>query len=142
MAIQGLSPGQLLQFQQERNNYSTDLGRNKATSIYNQQLGNLQLGRNTRQFNTDWDRRRVGLPTDYIRRGLLNSGIYHTGLQNYATDRATGLSDLLLRHQLQQAGLILQDRAYEDTYAQQMANNYAREYGTQADIAAQLRSVL
>ena len=142
MAIAGLSPNQLYQFQGQRNAYGQNLSRSKAGSVYAQQLGNLKLNRDKRNFGSQWDARRTALPTSYLQRGLGRSGIYQGALQNYARERASGLSDLLLNHQLSQAGLIFQDRGYEDDYAQQMADNYARQYATQADIASALRGVL
>lgn len=142
MAIPGLSPQQLYQFQGDRNTYGTNLARGKAGNVYAQQLANLQFGRNANNFNVDWNRQRVNLPTSYLQRGLGHSGIYNTGLQNYAEDRSRAYGDMILKHQLEQAGLLFNDRELEDEYAQQMANNYARQFASQADIASQLRSIL
>lgn len=142
MAVPGLSPQQLYQFQGQRNAYGQQLNRNNAGNVYAQQLGNLKLSRDKRNFADQWNQRRTALPTSYLQRGLGRSGIYNGALQSYARERAGGLSDLLLNHQLSQAGLIFQNRGFEDEYAQQMADNYTRQYASQADIAAALRGVL
>lgn len=142
MAMQGLSPQQLFDFQNQRNTYGQNLARSKAGNVYQQQLSNLQFNRNRRNFDTMWNQRRTQLPTSYLQRGVGRSGIYQGALQSYARDRATGLSDMLLNNQLSQAGLIFGDRGFEDEYAQQMSNNYARQYATQAQIAAALRGAM
>ena len=142
MAVPGLSPQQLYQYQSERNQYGQNLLRGKAQNVYQQQLGNLKNTRDQRTFNTQWDQRRVSLPTEYLQRGLGRSGIYQGALQNYATSRARGLSDLLLNNQLSQAGMVFQDRGLEDDYANSMAGNYGRQFATQAELAAALRSIL
>lgn len=142
MAMQGLSPSQLYNFQSQRNAYGQNLLGKKAQNTYQQQLANLQLHRSTQNFNDMWNDRRNALPTSYLQRGVYNSGIYQNALQNYARDRSSGLSDLLLNNQLQQAGLVLGNRGFEDEYARQMASNYAQQYATQADIASALRGAL
>jgi len=142
MAMQGLSPQQLFDFQNQRNTYGQNLARSKAGNVYQQQLSNMQVGRNTRNYNRMWDQRRTQLPTSYLQRGVGRSGIYQGALQNYATDRISGMSDMLLNHQLAQQGMVFQDRGFEDEYAQQMTNNYSRQYATQAQIAAALRGAL
>lgn len=142
MAVPGLSPQQLYQYQGERNQYGQNLLRGKAQNVYQQQLGNLQLGRDQRNFNTQWNQRRVDLPSSFIQRGLSRSGIYQGALQNYARDRSRGMSDMLLNNQLSQAGLLFQDRGLEDNYANSMAGNYGRQFASQAELAAALRSIL
>jgi len=142
MAMQGLAPQQLYDFQSQRNTYGQDLARSKAGNLYQQQLGNMTLGRNTRNYNNMWNQRRTELPTSFLQRGVGRSGIYQGALQNYARDRSSGLSDLLLNHQLAQQGMVFQDRGFEDEYAQQMANNYARQYTSQAQIASTLRGAM
>lgn len=142
MAVPGLSPQQIYQYQNERNQYGQGLLKSKAQNVYQQQLGNMQLGRDTRNFNTQWDQKRTQLPTNYLQRGIGRSGIYQGALQSYARDRTRGLSDLLLNNQMQQAGMVFQDRGYEDDYANQMTQNYGRQFASQAELAAALRGIL
>lgn len=137
-----LSPTQLAQYQNQRNTAKQGLLTNQAQNQYQSQLLDISQSADARRFGTQWDRTRVNLPTNYIQRGVFDSGIYQTGLQNYALDRYQDFEKMQNQYQQAKGGLALQGRGYQDDYARQMYGSYGAQYASAAELAAQLRGVL
>jgi len=142
VAVSTISPQQTLQFRQQRNDAKNKLLTSQAQSLYQRQLQNLAHKSRVRGFETQANRTREELPTDFINRGVFRSGIYQGALQRYAADRLQGYNDLNVQNQLNLGGLSLQGRGFEDDYARTLAGSYGNQYATQADIASALRGIL
>jgi hypothetical protein len=142
MPVPGQNPQQINQYNQQRAGHRQDLLRGTAQTNYQRELADLAFNKNVRNFNVDWGRRREQLPTNYIQRGVFNSGIYNQALQDYAQDRFRGLDDLAVQRQLGQFGNTFERRSLEDQYANQMMGSYSSQYADKAAIAADLRRML
>lgn len=140
--VSTISPEQQMMYQQGRSNAAAQNLRGQAQTQYQQGLATQDYSDRTYDFNTAWNRRREDLPTSFIQRGLLNSGIYRNALRNYAIDRLSGQRQLQREYQQRMAGLTFQGRGYEDDYAETVANLFGNQYAAQAAIAAALRGIL
>jgi len=93
------------------------------------QRGDLQAANafNVGQVGRRWDRTRTRVPGRFIGRGLMNSGLYRRGLQEYGENRMAASQGLALRYQqmvnsLNQQGLgagILFNNIVGDSYDQE-----------------------
>lgn len=140
--VSTISPEQQAQYDQGRSNAAANLGRGKAQNAYQQGLAQRSYTDNLRDFNTQQGRVREGLPSEYIQRGVFNSGIYRNALRNYAMDRLSGQRRLQNNYQNQAAGLTMQGRGYEDDYAETMSNLFGNQYAAQASIASALKGIM
>lgn len=141
-AISSISPWQQMQYQQGRNTLNQNLLRNKAQTQYQRGLAKQQYTDQVADFGIEQGRVREQLPTSYIQRGVFNSGIYRQALRDYAVDRLRGQRELQRGYQAQQNQLTMQDRGYEDEYAQAMANLYGNQFAAQAQIASTLQGLM
>jgi hypothetical protein len=142
VAVSTISPQQTLAFRQQRNDAKNKLLTSQAQNLYQRQLQNLAHKNRVRGFETQQNRAREALPTDFINRGVFRSGIYRDALQKYATDRLQGFNDLTMQNQLNLGGMSLQNRGFEDDYTRALAGSYGGEYAARADIASALRGIL
>lgn len=140
--VSTITPEQQAQYQQGRSNATADRSRNQAGNIYQQGLASQQYADNLQSFNTQQNRTRENLPSSYIQRGVFNSGIYRDALRRYAIDRLQGQRGLQNNYQAQANGLVMQNRGYEDDYAETMANLFGNQYAAQASIASALKGIL
>lgn len=141
-SVTTISPEQQLQYDQGRANARQDLLRGRAGTQYQRGLATQNYKDRTQDFNTEWNRRREGLPTSFIQSGIFNSGIYRDALKRYAIDRLAGQRDLQRRYQAEMAGLTFDDRGFEDSYAQTVANLFGNQYAAQASIASALKGIM
>lgn len=140
--VSTITPEQQAQYAQGRSNAAAALGRGSAENQYRQGLAAQDYADNTQDFETQQNRFRVDLPSQYVQRGIYHSGIYRDALRNYAIDRLSGQRRLQRRYQQDAAGLTLQGRGYEDEYAETMANLFGNQYAAQASIASALKGIL
>lgn len=124
--------------------------RRQANDLYGNSLANLEFQRgnalanqslDTQNLTTQWDRTRERLPGGYAHRGLLNSGIYGQGLQNYATDRLSAFRNLQSKYQQQLGSYDLQKQQAVNQHASTFAGIDTTEQAARADLAAQLRGL-
>lgn len=142
MPVPTLSTQQKLAYNQQRSEANQKLLAGKAANAYQRALQELAFKTDLAAFNWDWDRRRQSIPTSFVARGVLDSGMYHQALQDYAQARLQNLNQLTTRNQLGQFGYTLENRALEDDWARAMYRSYGMEHASKADIAAALRSLL
>jgi hypothetical protein len=125
--------------------------RSKATNQYGQQKAQQEFNRANAganyqqalsQMGRQWGQARAKLPGNHARRGLLNSGIYRQGLQDYATDRTNAYAEALRGYQNSLGQLQLEGRGTEQNLADAMQTIAAQEQLARAQIAAQLRGML
>lgn len=140
-AVTSISPGEIVNYNSRQNSASENLLNSKATNQYQRALQDIQYGNSVGDYERQANRARMSLPTQWIKRGMFNSGLYKNALSQYAVDRAAGLRNMQNAYQIQQAGYTFNDRQAEDSYASQMAQIEAERYARQAELAAMLREV-
>ncbi len=140
--VSSITPEQQYQYAQGQSNAAAQLGRSQAANQYNQGLATQDYQNRLFDFNTAQDRSRDSLPTNYIQRGVFNSGIYRNALRDYAINRMSGERNLMNQYQQQMAGMTLQGRNNDDSYSETMANLYGQQYAASAGIASVLKSIL
>ena len=96
-----------------------DLQRTQAAQKYGSDKGKL-----TREF----DDMRMRLPGGFAKRGMLNSGLYGRGLQDYGKARTQGFGDLDQALNQQFAQLAQQQAAATQTWAGQGTDAAEAEY--------------
>jgi hypothetical protein len=139
--VQDLAPSELQNFAQKQDDLNQTYGQQKAQTAYAR--GGLQQNQtaNVANLSRQYDQQRAQLPGAYAHRGLLNSGIYAQGLQNYGIARtdAFGNADRTYQQALGQNDLTGQqtDQSYRSATAGIAGQRTARR----ADLAAQLRAV-
>lgn len=137
-----ITPEQQQQYNQGRSNAAATRTRGVAQNQYQQGLAAQDFSDRTYDFNVAQNRQREQLPTNYIQRGVFDSGIYRDALKRYAIDRLSGQRRLQREYQQNAAGLTFQGRGYEDEYAETMANLFGNQYAAQASIASALKGIL
>lgn len=139
--VSSISPQQQAQYQQGRANAGADYRRNTAANQYQQGVARQGYNDDLFGYNTQQNRVREGLPTNYIQRGVFRSGIYRNALRDYALARLQGEKGLANRYQQQMAGLTFQGRDALDSYSETMSNLYGNQYAAQAGIASVLKGL-
>jgi hypothetical protein len=137
-----LSPWETQQFTTQRANARQQMLTGRAEIQQLKTRRGLDYRDQRRDMTTDWDRRRVQLPTEYIQRGVFNSGIYRGALQEYAQDRQRAGRDLQRGYQTDIQDLIMQQRRITDQYQMTRRQSRADELARRAQVAAELRRVL
>lgn len=139
VAVSSISPQEVMSYNSRSSAASQNLLNSKASNAYQRALSGVQYAQNVGDFERGANRARVSLPTDFLRNGTFNSGLYKNALSKYAVDRFSGLNNLQNNYQLGQQNSVFQDRAAEDSYAMQMSQIEAERYARQAQLAAMLR---
>lgn len=139
VAVSSISPQEVMSYNSRSNAATQNLLNSKATVGYQKALQGLQYGQDIGDFNRQADRSRNNLPRSFQARGLFNGGAYKQALSQYAVDRSAGLRNMGNQFQMNQLNSTFQDRAAEDSYANQMAQIEAERYARQAQLAAMLR---
>ncbi len=139
--VSSIGPQQQMMYQQGRNNARQGLLRNRASTQYQRGLAQQDYNDQTADFGIQQNRVREGLPTNYIQRGVFNSGIYRQALRDYAVDRLRGQRNIQRGYQNRMGELSMQERGYEDEYTQTLTNLYLSQQAAQAQMAAALRGI-
>jgi hypothetical protein len=125
-----------------RSKASNTYGQARATNDYQRSSLDARFNQNQAQMGLQWDRQRGKLPGGYARRGLLNSGVYHQGLQDYAVNRGNAYNQALQQYGEQAGAIGLQGQSTEQTYADAMATIAAQEQMARSQVASTLRGLL
>lgn len=88
-----------------------------------------------------WNQGRTRLPGSFIRRNLMNSGIYGRGLQDFNTARNESFGQLAQDYYNQKAQYGVQRNAIDQQYYSQMMDIGEQERLRRAGIAAQLQGI-
>lgn len=124
--------------------------RNMATLQRSQGLANVDFQQGNAQQNygisrdnlvRQFDQMRQSLPYQYNSRGLMNSGVYQQGLQNYADSRLRGLNQFDTQHQQNMAGFGLQKQQVEGSFKTAMDNAARAEAARRQATAAQIKAI-
>lgn len=137
-----ISPWEAQQFASQRAVTRQNMLQGRAQIQHQRSRRGIEFRDQIRDMTTDWNRRRESLPTDYIRRGVFNSGIYRGALQDYAQDRQRSFRQAQRGYQFDLEDLTLRQRQLQDQYHLAMRTSRAEEHARRTQIAAQLRSVL
>lgn len=134
-----LDPASVAQFSNMRRSAALQYGSGLATNQYQRSALDQNNTFNTQQLTRQFDQTRNRLPGNYARRGLLTSGIYAQGLQDYGQNRLDAFQKQLMGYQQAAGGYDQNQRNLESGYAGSIADIAAQEQQRQAEIAAQLR---
>ena len=140
VAVSTVSPGETMNWANQRASASQNLLSSKTQNAYQQQLGNLDYGKNLANFTRQFDDARMQIPTQFAQRGTLNSGLYRSALARYAQERSAGFGSLQNQQQVSQGGFIFQDREAEDGYAAALQRILGEQYARQATMAGTIGS--
>ena len=111
--------------------------------IENQRSNMLQNeGLETKNLAHKYTNMRNRLPGGYINRGVMDSGIYKRGLENYAYNRQAEQSSLAARYQQMLADQALQGQAAGVNYSNTIGAVDDEEAVRRASIAAALKGLL
>ncbi len=139
--LYGLDPAEQQGFDSQRSKINLDFGHANAMNAF--QRGNVlanrasDFGNLKRQFFN----MRNSLPGQYVGRGLMNSGIYKQGLQDFNQNRVQQFGDLARKYQQMVGQLDLQrQQGLESQYAG-LADINAQEAARRAQLASQIRGV-
>jgi hypothetical protein len=139
VAVSSISPEEIFSYQSRQNNANQNLLSTKANTQYQRALQGIQYGQQVGDYERTANRARVQLPTQYLKAGTFNSGLYRNALSNYAVDRLNGMRNMANNYQLGQLNSVFTDRAAEDNYANTTAQIAAEKYARQAALASMLR---
>lgn len=130
----------LAQFQSQRDQLKMGYQQNLAKLDFSQ--GNADQDYATARGNLvrQFDQMREKLPYSYNARGLMNSGVYSQGLQDYGDQRLRSFGEFEQKRQQQQAGYGLQKQQFADSYRGGMAQVDQLEKARRAQIAAQIKA--
>lgn len=120
-----------------RNNYSNYL----AGSTYNRGVAAQDYTQHSQRATQQWDQQRQNVPDEYLRRGILHSGLYGQGLNNYAQARQQNLGDLSQGYQRQQAQYGFGEQNAAGGMNDALAMIDQQEAARRADIAASLKGL-
>lgn len=142
MATPGLSPEDINYFNTTRRRLNLNYQQGSAQNAF--QRGNLQQNQTADldSLTNRYNRMREQLPGGFAQRGLLNSGIYHQGLQNYAQDRQTAFDALNRQYGQALGGLTLAQQQLDQQNNGGLQDIESQEQARRQAIAAALRSAL
>lgn len=139
VAVSSISPQEIMSYNSRSTNATQNLLNQKASTQYQRALQGVQHAQNLGDFERGANRARVKLPTEFLRRGTFNSGLYKNALSEYAVDRINGVRNMQNQFQLGELNSVFNDRAAEDTYAMTISQIEAERLARQAHLASMLR---
>ena len=121
----------------------TTLGYQQGNAQADFSRGNILANRTADYANLkhQFGQMRNQLPQQYSGRGLLNSGVYTQGLQNYGQQRIQAFGDLGRRYQQMLGQSDLNRQQGGQNYFANMADINSQERARRAALAAQIRSI-
>lgn len=136
------SPGQNYQWGVRRRNAAQGLARNVAQTQFSR--GGIYANRTaeTQSLKDQYNQMRQRIPQNFAGRGLLGSGLYAQGLQDYGKQRTNAFGDMARKYQQQLGQLSINEANYNQDYANQMSDIASEEAVRRAELAAQLRSLV
>lgn len=88
-----------------------------------------------------WNQRRDRLPGAFNRRGLLNSGIYNQGLQDYGHERQSAYDKLRFNYEKTRGQISIDEQKALGGYNTGMATVDAEQSARRQQLASQLREI-
>lgn len=139
--VPDLTPSETQNFNQQQTDLSQGYEQQSAQNTYAR--ANLQANqqRATTQLGQQYDQQRSTLPGAYAHRGLLNSGIYSTGLDNYAKARTNAFDNSNQSYAQALGQNDLSQQQATQSYGSATGSLAAQKTARRADLASQLRAV-
>lgn len=137
-----LNPDQIDAFNTALSKIRADYGRQVAQNTFDQGSATNDYNRANTALGMQWDQSRQQLPGSFTGRGLLNSGLYKQGLQDYATQRSFAQDTLRSQYDRQVAASNLGASQLNDQYRQNQDYVYSAQNAARATKAAQIKSFL
>lgn len=137
----GLGPEDLAYFASAGNRINDTYGYGIAQNQYAQDVLGQTHGRNLEDLQRQYGIMRDKLPGGYAARGLLNSGIYASGLQQFGQLQQDALARLMLEFQQQQGGYGLERSQLEDVRSKALADIESQKAARLQAIAAAINGV-
>lgn len=131
----------IAQFQAQRDQLKDSYQQQRAAMDYQQGIADQNYGTQRTTLLRQFDQMRERLPYRYNARGVMNSGIYSQGLQDYANDRVRQINNFELGRQQQQGGFALQRNQLENQYQSGLSGVDQLEKARRAQVAAQIKAV-
>lgn len=139
--VPDLTPSENQNFTQQQTNLDQGYGQQSAQNAYARAGQQANHAASTDQLTQQFDQQRSALPGRYAHRGLLNSGVYDTGLQNYATSRTNAFNNSNRSYAQALGQGDLNDQQATQQYNSATGNLAAQKTARRADLASQLRAV-
>lgn len=139
MSYSMLPPEEQNSYSNRRRQATTTYGQRRAQSEFDRSGVQANQGIDVRNLAQRFDEMRRNLPGSFNRRGMLNSGLFAQGMQDYGSQRLQQAGDLQRRFQQMLGNLNLQDQRADQDYYSQVADLDTQEAMRRAQIAAQLR---
>lgn len=133
------SPGQTYQWGQRKRNAAQGLARREAQNTFDRRNIYQNRKADVRSLGQQFMQMRNRIPEAYGRRGLMASGLYGQGLQDYGQQRTQAYGDLSRKYQQMLGQLRLGQQNYREDYANSMSDIASEEAVRRAELAAQLR---
>lgn len=99
-----IDPDTYNSFTNMRNNYGSNYLQNTAGLQSRMAMGAQQYGNQYRDMGTQYGRQRNRLPGQFMGRGMLKSGMYNRGRNEFNIDKATAFGNLAQQYAQQQQG--------------------------------------
>lgn len=99
-----IDPDTFNNYNNMRNNYSSNWMQNTAGLQARASLGGLQYNNQTRDMMTQFGRQRAKLPGQFQARGMFGSGMYNRGRNEFQTDKVNALGNAGQQYAQQQLG--------------------------------------
>lgn len=136
-----MTPEEIAAFQNQRAGIRNRYGRTLSRNAYARGSNEQTFQRQMQQFNTAWDRSREKVPSQFAARGMLESGLYQRGLQDYAVSRQQNLADQIAAFQQRQADIEFADADAGFDMNDALSSIDMQEAARRAALAAQLRAM-
>lgn len=135
------SPEEQDQWANQRSRINLNYGQANATNAFQRSNTLANKAADYGSLKKQFVAQRQQIPGQFIGRGLLNSGLYAQGLQDYASNRTQGFGDLARKYQQMLGGLDLQHQQGAQSQYADLADVGAQERQRRAELAAQIRSL-
>lgn len=136
-----LSPEEINAYQSRIDNADTAYQRGLARLAYQRGTAQQDYGIAQTRATRQWDKAFGSLSSPYARRGVLRSGIFNRGFQDYGLNRQQSFADLDLANQRRQDGFNQSEDDLNLVHNMALTQVERERVARQAALAAQLRSI-
>lgn len=126
-------------FQTQRRNITDQYHINRAQNTYQRGANRTDYLRNRRNVVTQWRSRVPEFQSPYVQGGLLNSGLYQQGYDEFGAARNMELGDLYSAYQQKAGSLNLADQQLYQLYRSGLSDVASAGAARRATIAEELR---
>jgi hypothetical protein len=128
-------------FNSRRQNARDQYSQYLTQSTYNKGLAAQDYTSHLQRAGQTFDNQRQNLPDAYLRRGILNSGLYGQGLTQFNQNRQQGLGDITQAYERNASQGNINDQNQASTMNNALSQIDQEEAARRADIAASLKGL-